>query len=1138
MIAGCAALSLLCPSLAHAKPNTHIPAAVAHSKAVGHMAANEHVRLAIALSPKDRQAIKDFADSVSDPSSPNFRHYITPEEFGTRFGATDQDYAALQDWAKSKGMTVSKTYKNHLLLSVEASVDDVEKAFNVSMNVYQHPKEARTFFSADREPTIDAPVTISSIEGLSSYWKPHVKSRKASNAAPKGGTGPSGAYLGSDFRKAYVPGTTLNGHGETVGLLQFDGFYAADIAKYRALAGIPNIPLTIVKIDGGVTAIDTDSSGEVSLDIEMCMSMAPGLNRIYVYEAPNPSPWMDLIGRMADDNLSRQLSCSWGGGDPDDAIEVTFQQMAAQGQSFFNATGDSDAFDIDFNPIQFPSESPSITQVGGTTLSTSGAGAWTSEVVWNWGYIASIGEWIGSSGGISDYYDIPSYQQGMDMTKNKGSTDFRNVPDVALTGDNVYVTYGNGLTGTFGGTSCAAPLWAGFMSLVNQTNIANSQPAAGFINPFIYSVGRAKKAGAFHDVISGNNTNDFSAGLWKAVAGYDLCTGWGSPGTNLLNLFYQVNFTLADLAMTGTNGPAPAALSAPYVYDYVITNKGVLGTTNAVFTADFSSPVGVSSVSVSQGGFSSNSTNVTCLLGTIASNGTAHVTVTIVPATSGFLTNIAAISSEVPDPRPTNNVVATVVLVNPADLGIGKVAPATVFVGYPMTYTISVTNFGPLPATGVTVADTLPGVVGFVGATTSQGDFNADTTSGTVTFNVGYLDVNYVATMTITVTAPTDPQTITNSATVTANEPDLALTNNDTTATTQVVPLPPPVYNVNAIGYPTAAIINWNSLSNGTTQVAYGLTSSYGSISTLDVTPHTNHSVLLTGLVPDRLYYFQITSVVNGTPFTATGTFTTTATLILQEPDSLLYGLWTFSSASGDKYGSSFQYANTTTDPYTADATAIFNATLPVAGQYDVAMWSPSGSNHTTNCQVYVVSSAFTIFASIDQSVGGHWVSLGSNLSFPDATASIQLQNNTGEQNKEIIANAVKFSYSLGQDKPVDGSVPGWWSQYYLGTNSVSGSADADDDGYSNFTEYVLGTAPNDPTSHLSFSSKSTTNGVQIVFGPYQAGRVYQLQYRANFNSPWANLANTATADANGNGTFTINSALTGFFRLRASLAP
>ena len=96
-------------------------------------------------------------------------------------------------------------------------------------------------------------------------------------------------------------------------------------------------------MDGGVSTPGTGNA-EVCLDIEMVMSMAPGVSTIYVYEAPNPSPWVDLLNRMANDNLSKQLSCSWGGGGPDPSSEAIFQQMAAQGQSFFNASGDSDAF--------------------------------------------------------------------------------------------------------------------------------------------------------------------------------------------------------------------------------------------------------------------------------------------------------------------------------------------------------------------------------------------------------------------------------------------------------------------------------------------------------------------------------------------------------------------------------------------------------------------------------------------------------------------------------------------------------------------------------------------------------------------------------------------------------------------------
>ena len=1132
-MAVCAALSLLCPLLAAAKPNAHIPKAVGKARAVDHLQATKRLSLSLAIEPRNAEAISSFVDSLYDPGSPQYRHFVTPEQYGAMFGATEQDYAALQDWAKSKGFTVKKTFKNRLVLSVEASVSDIEKAFKVSMNVYNHPTEARTFFSPDREPVVDAPVALSGIHGLANYAKPRNHVRAASGVGPKVGTGPGGTYMGKDFRNAYVPGTTFTGKGESVGLFQLDGFYPSDIAAYRQKAGIPNIPLTVVPVDGGVDTI-SDGQVEVCLDIEMCMSMAPGLTNIFVYEGPpDTAPFMDVMAQMADDNFSRQLSCSWGIDERLDEIEPIFQQMAAQGQSFFDATGDFNAI---VPPIPFPSDSPSIMQVGGTTLATT-SGAWTSEIVWNWGADPSSPTgFVGSSGGISDVFPLPTYQRGVNMSRPKGSTSFRNFPDVALTADNVFVTAFNGEQGSVGGTSCAAPLWAGFMALVNQKNISSNQPPAGFINPVLYSLGRAGTLDAFHDITVGNNTNDDSNGLWFAVRGYDLCTGWGTPGTNLIDLLYRASFTVADLRMTSTNGPLPAETNRPLTFDYSITNAGPLAVTNAVFTADFSLPVGIGTVSTSQGGFTSNTTNVTVNLGSLASNGVAHVTITVTPATVGFLTNLANLVSEVLDPRATNNVITSIVAINPVDLGIGKTAPATAFVGYPMTYTISVTNFGPLPATGVTVIDTLPDTVTFSNATTTQGDAAFD--SGLVIFDVGYLDVNYVATMTVTVMTPTDPDTIVNDVIVYANEPDINLTNNEAMTVTDVLPLPPPIYNLNPIGFPTAVIINWNTLSNGTTQVAYGLTTNYTAVSTFDGTLRTNHSVLLTGLLPDSLYYFQVSSVVSGVVYTATGTVTTTATLIMEEPDGAYFGDWTLSSAISDKFGSFYQYSTTSPDQFLPSATAAFNATLPVPGHYDVSLWYPSSINNSPNVPVFVLSATDSIATTVNETVGGNWVPLGADVNFPDGAGTVQLQNNTGEQNKTINANAVKFSYTLGQDKPTDGSVPPWWSLYYLGTNSVSCSADADGDGYSNFAEYVLGTTPGDPTSTLTFAVQTTNNTETIVFGPYQGGRVYKLQYRADFSSPWVTLPNTASVDANGNGVFTLNPALTGFFRLQASLAP
>src|SRR5262249_3196983 len=155
------------------------------------------------------------------------------------------------------------------------------------------------------------------------------------------------------------------------------------------------------------------------------------------------------------DNLARQLSCSWfvPGGSADPAVDQIFQEMAAQGQSFFNASGDKDAYT---GLIDFPSDNPFITQVGGTTLTTTGpGGARVSETVWN------KGNGVGSGGGISTQYGIPWWQTNIDMSVNQGSTTMRNVPDVALAGDNIYVRV-NGTNTIVSGTSCSAPLWAGF----------------------------------------------------------------------------------------------------------------------------------------------------------------------------------------------------------------------------------------------------------------------------------------------------------------------------------------------------------------------------------------------------------------------------------------------------------------------------------------------------------------------------------------------------------------------------------------------------------------------------------------------------------------------------------------------------
>ena len=586
--AGAGILLLLLASSAAAQGRRalpgHVPEAVSRLVPTDHLPATQRLNLAIGLPLRNQEGLAVLLQELYDPASPNFHQWLTPEKFTESFGPTEQDYQAVADFAVSKGLRVAVRHPNRLVLDVEGAITDIEQAFHVTMRVYQHPTEARNFYAPDVEPSVDFAVPILHISGLDNFSlpRPHLKRMPAEltqKAIPNAGSGPGGAYQGGDFRAAYVPGVTnLTGTGQSVGLLQFDGYYTNDITSYETQTGLPNVPLVNVPIDGGVTNPGS-GNGEVCLDIEMVMSMAPGIARIYVYEAPNPSPWVDLLSRMANDNLSKQLSCSWGGGGPDPSSEQIFKQMASQGQSFFNASGDSDAFT---GAVTFPSDSTNITQVGGTTLTTTGpGGSYVSETVWN------RGGGVGSSGGISTYYQIPVYQLGISMTSSLGSTTFRNIPDVALTGENVYVTYNNGGSAAFGGTSCAAPLWAGFIALVNQQAVARAGTTVGFINPAIYTIGKGPNyASAFHDTTAGNNFNSSSPSKYPAVAGYDLCTGWGTPsGSNLINalagpLIVSNSFSLVTESCT--NGAADPGETL--TMNFGLKNMGIVTTSNLVAT--------------------------------------------------------------------------------------------------------------------------------------------------------------------------------------------------------------------------------------------------------------------------------------------------------------------------------------------------------------------------------------------------------------------------------------------------------------------------------------------------------------------------------------------------------------------------
>jgi hypothetical protein len=567
----------------------HVPAAVLGQQPKGRLPAEQRISLAVGLPLRDPQGLSSFLRDLYDPASPSFHQFLTPDQFTDRFGPTAEDYQTVINFFQTNGFKISTTHPNRIVLDVSASVADIERAFKVSMNIYQHPTEGRTFYSPNQELTFDARLPILHMQGLDNFVVPRPASRIESpsdrTAHPLTGTGPSGSYMGPDFRTAYAPGmpASFNGAGQFVGLLQFDGYNAADILNYESLAGLPNVPLINVLLDDIPGTAGAQNNIEVCLDIEMSISMAPGLSAVVVYEGQVGD---DILNRMATDNVAKQLSSSWTF-TIDATTEQIFQEFAAQGQSYFNADGDSDAY---AGTIPTPADDPFITSVGGTTLTTGGGAVYSSETVWN------RGGNVGTGGGISTTNTIPTWQQSVNMSANQGSTTMRNIPDVAMVADNVVVIYdsnGTPTQGFVGGTSISSPLWAGFMALVNQQATLRGRPPVGFLNPAIYALGQSTNyLNALHDITTGNNFDSSSPTKFSAVPGYDLCTGWGTPkGTNLIDalvprvsgpLVTNISAALVLESCTPTNGVIDSGETV--TVNFTFQNVGGANTTNLVAT--------------------------------------------------------------------------------------------------------------------------------------------------------------------------------------------------------------------------------------------------------------------------------------------------------------------------------------------------------------------------------------------------------------------------------------------------------------------------------------------------------------------------------------------------------------------------
>jgi kumamolisin len=508
------------------------------------------MRLVFALPLRDQAGLEDFLRDVYNPSSTSYRKFLTVEQFTERFGPSQEDYDSVIQFAKANGFTVVGTSRNRVNLNVTGSVADIERVLHVSMGIYQHPTESRTFFAPDREPTPNMSVRLWAISGLDNFSTPQRMLVKRT-AQPDGvisnattGSCPGKSFCGSDMRAAYYGGTALTGSGQSLGLFEFIGTDLVDLTTYYTNAGqVNNVPITLKSVDTQSTLCKEPSCDdtEQTLDMTQALGMAPGMSSLVMWIGTG-----GLSGQTLDDAgilngmataspLNAQLSCSWAWKPADPNTDNPyFMEFAAQGQNFFDASGDSGNWA--HASFVWPADDVFITSVGGTDLNTTGAGgAWASET-----------GWVDGGGGISpNSFAIPSWQVAAAAGCAKCSQTLRNGPDVSANANFSFYVCADQTTCTeneFGGTSFAAPMWAGFLALVNQQAVLNGNPVLGFINPALYTAYSSSAYNTdFHDILSGGNT-------FGATVGYDLATGIGSPQAALIAVLAgnsTASFTLA-----------------------------------------------------------------------------------------------------------------------------------------------------------------------------------------------------------------------------------------------------------------------------------------------------------------------------------------------------------------------------------------------------------------------------------------------------------------------------------------------------------------------------------------------------------------------------------------------------------------
>lgn len=493
-------------------------------------------RFEVTVRVRRKTALQSLAaDGFHADRLPAKRRYLTREQYAAGHGADPDDLAKIVAFAGAHGLVVVETSAARRSVFLSGTAADFAKAFGTTIEQYEHDGgtyRGRTGALAVPADLVDVVEGVFGIDNRP-VAKPHFQRRKTAPGVQPHAAG--GSFTPPELAKLYNFPTGLDGSGQCIAIIELGGGYrTADIKTYFQKLGLPVPNVKPVRVDGGQNLPTTSDSadGEVMLDIEVAAAVAPKA-LIAVYFTPNTDKgFLDAVTMAIHDTINKPsvISISWGNPEKNwtaqamTSFDQALQTAAALGVTVCCAAGDNGSGDGAADGaahVDFPASSPFALGCGGTKLVGSGTSI-TNETVWNENSSSATG------GGVSDFFPVPAYQTatGIPASANPGSHQGRGVPDIAGDADPAtgYFVRVDGQEFVIGGTSAVAPLWAGLIALMNQKL---GQPV-GFLNPLLY--GSLAGSGSFRDITSGGN------GAYSAGAGWDACTGWGTPiGAKLLS---------------------------------------------------------------------------------------------------------------------------------------------------------------------------------------------------------------------------------------------------------------------------------------------------------------------------------------------------------------------------------------------------------------------------------------------------------------------------------------------------------------------------------------------------------------------------------------------------------------------------